>query len=293
MGEIADALKKSQVDAGANRGTDPPAPQPERDPSSHPGPHAEAQRRSLGTADAVDAPSTEAPPIQPADFPAEHVDVEAHRHLAVRIRAALESRSARTVAVVSGLRNEGKTTVTCNLASAMASMASEREVAIIDLDLRNPTLHRWLGVKPEIGLESFLLGDVKLSDVCIRLSDPNLDVFPALLPQRAAHELLVTPLFEELIRQLESRYRTVVIDTPPCLTVPDAVLIMRQVATCTLVARVGESRLHRLQDAIEQLPAERQLGTVLNCSPTPSHRKEYDYYYGRQTGEDADPSQES
>lgn len=287
MGEIADALKKSR--ARLSRTPEVEAPKSESDPGSH----AEALRRSRAeSADLGDAGSPVAP-IQPAVFSGHYIRVESHRHLAVHILSAMKAFSTRSLAVVSGLRNEGKTTVACNLAAAMASLANERDVAIVDLDLRNPNVHRWLGLRPRLGVESFLQGEAELKDVCIRLENPDLDVYPAVISQRMAHELLVTPTFGSLIRHLEATYRTVLVDTPPCLMVPDASLIMQQISACTLVARVGQSRVRRLRDALETLPAERQLGTILNGTTLPSHRRDYEYYAAEETDDEVDQSEES
>ena len=173
----------------------------------------------------------------------------------------------------------------CNLAAALASLTGEREVALVDLDLRNPTVRRWLGLRPTIGLESFLLGEVGIEKTCVHLEGPSLDVYPAVVGQRNAHELLVTPLFESMMQYLEARYRLILFDTPPCLMLPDSNLILRRVETYTVVVRAGESRVKRLREALQSLPEERQLGAILNEAHVPSHRRQYDYY---QSEEDAD-----
>ncbi len=80
------------------------------------------------------------------------------------------------------------------------------------------------------------------------------------------------------MRYLESRYRVVILDTPPCLMLPDANLIMRQAAACSVVVRAGESRVGRLREALDSLPANQTMGTILNCASLPSHRRQYDYY---------------
>ena len=279
MGEIADALKKSKA-TKERKGTDESSSSSQaespRDPD--PGSYHEALQRSNRTSGGIATSDESEIELVQADFPAKNIDVEAHRHLAVAMRSRMEKVSARSLAVVSALRNEGKTTVACNLATALASLTGEREVALVDLDLRNPSVRRCLGLRPTVGLESFLLGKVSVDETCMRLAEPSLDVFPGLVGQRNAHELLVTPLFESLIRHLVARYRIVVLDTPPCLMLPDANLIMRQVDACTMVVRSGESRVNRLKEALASLPSDRQVGMILNCASLPSHRRKYEYY---------------
>ena len=279
MGEIADALKKSKAAQTREKAADAsPRPSVDLPEEPDPGSYHEALQRSSRSSGSLETNEDFEPEWVEADFPKKNIDVEAHRHLAVAVRARLEKVSARSLAVVSALRNEGKTTVACNLAVALASLTGEREVALVDLDLRNPSVRRCLGIRPTVGLESFLLGKVSVDEACTRLKEPSLDVFPGLVGQRNAHELLVTPLFESLMRHLMSRYRLVVLDTPPCLMLPDANLIMRQVDACTMVVRSGESRVNRLKEALHALPADRQLGTILNCASLPSHRRKYEYY---------------
>src|SRR5438552_2499506 len=80
------------------------------------------------------------------------------------------------------------------------------------------------------GLEEVLLGRSTLDDVRVSVQSPAIDVFPVVTPQDAAHELLVLPQLAAMIADLERRYATVVVDTPPSPLVPDAMLILRHVA---------------------------------------------------------------
>lgn len=285
MGEISDALKKSKEE---ERTKSQASKASKENQNPNPGSYHEALKKHAESESFKPGGPQAEVKSQVANFPERHIRVEPHRHLAMAVRSKLERSSAKTLAFASALRNEGKTTVTCNMAASLSSMSNGREVAVVDLDLRNPSVHRWLGIDVQVGLESFLKGDAELDEVVVHLQEPSLDVYPALLPQRNAHELLVTPLFESMIRHLEARYRTIVFDTPPCLIVPDVGLIMRHVQTCAVVARVGQSRVRRLDDVFRILPSERILGTILNGLDNKNQMMNYEYY-----GADADaPGQE-
>jgi succinoglycan biosynthesis transport protein ExoP len=203
---------------------------------------------------------------------------ESFRHLALRVRAELERRSLRCVAITGPLRSEGKTTVACNMALALASVSRGREVALVDLDLRRPSIAADFQIPVEVGVEELLLGRRALSEVCVSIEKPAVDVFPAASAHDAAHELLVQPGFAALVRELERRYATVIFDTPPVLLVPDTSLILAQVSAYIAVARSGETRKRALKQMVELLPRERLLGTILNEGPLPTHRKQYGYY---------------
>lgn len=205
--------------------------------------------------------------------------VERHRHLGLRLRTELDQRSIRSLAIVSASRNEGKTIVSCNIAASIASLQSERSVALVDLDLRNPSIARILQVEVPVGIEQVLQGRAKLEETCVPLLEPEFDLYPCAQPHREAHELLVLPALETFIRDLEARYSVVIIDTPPALLVPDSTLIMRTAGGCVAVARAGVTRVHRFTEMLNRLPTPKILGKVLNNVPLPGHSRDEDYYY--------------
>jgi Mrp family chromosome partitioning ATPase len=302
VGEIADALKRSRTERERQE-ADPQPLGPE--PSTHAPPGRADLLAALRepAAEAQDAPSSLPSPPSPSgshprsttsllrdEGPLQELDeaslasfgkAELHRQLALQVATQLEQRGSRTLAVLSALRDEGKTTVACTIAMALASVTAQRSVALVDLDLRNPSVARRLGIATTVGVESFLNGRARLEDVRASIRDPQLDVFPSVDPQRSAHELLARPQLAEMIRQLEARYQTVIIDTPPTLIVPDSSLILKSVSSCITVARAGVSRVRRFQEMLEILPTEAIVGKVLNCAAIPNRDAGYyDYTYG-------------
>jgi Mrp family chromosome partitioning ATPase len=263
LGEIADALRRARKERSSS----------------------EAEPQAARAAPAVQRP---APPervvealtlCDPAIALADSVSVEACRRVAVRLRSELERRGEKTVAVASAIRGEGKTTVLLNLGLALASLSANDDMALVDLDLRKPSIARVLGVSPVHGVEKILRGTASLEEVRISITQPGLDIYPALEPLRSAHELLVLPSFAAMIRQLEQRYSLVVFDTPPTLLVPDTSLILKQVQACVPVARVGMTRARYFQQLLEVLPRRQILGAVLNCARAPGYASDY-YRYG-------------
>lgn len=279
MGEISEALRRA-------RSVGSPAPQgapPERVPMPPAAP--------VGAA---------APPAAP-EAPIEHVDspprtrdglwspralfVEDHgpaaecaRHLALRVRAELERRKARSIAVVSALHDEGKTTVAGNLAMALCSLSASRSIALIDLDLRKPSLAKALGVAPRKGIDDVFAGAASLGEACIAFDHPALDTYPVRVPHAVAHELLVKPSTAATLAELERRYEVVVIDTAPVLLVPDTPILLDSVATCLAVARAGRSRSHAFQRMCAMLPPGKLIGAVLDEGRLPTDAASYRYY---------------
>jgi Mrp family chromosome partitioning ATPase len=294
LGEIADALRRareSQLDEGPRpRAAGPPAsslhaplaaaldPTPVTARDGVAAPHAARQIESLDAAD-------------PILVLADDAALDACRRVALRIRTAMSRASLRSLAVASAVRGEGKTTVTCDLAIAMASLSKEGEVALVDLDLRNPSIARRLGIEVDVGVEQYLSDHAALDDVRIRVQHPSLDLYPVGAPVREAHELLVSPRFAQLIRELEARHPLVLIDTPACLVASDAAMILEKVASCVLLARFGVTRTRHFVQLIGSLPRPKIIGQVLNDVRIPRHRY-YDYYGPEsEPGDPAEPDQ--
>src|SRR5262245_27151575 len=281
MGEIADALRRARKHSPVASAA--PTPPPEsglrRLPSvpSLAAPAATAAATQDGKT-GLSVSSVE--PQNAAVILADGPNAEACRHLALRLRDVMDQRRARSVAIVSAERGDGKTTVACDVAIALATLSREREVALIDLDLRRPSIKKYLSVPHQVGIEEVLLGRSPLDAVRISVEQPAIDVFPVVTPQDAAHELLVLPQMAALIADLERRYATVVVDTPPAPLVPDATLILRHVATCAPVVRAGKTRARSLRRLLECLPRERLAGWIMNCERAPRFGYRDYYYYG-------------
>ena len=191
------------------------------------------------------------------------------RRLALSVRSELATRGARTVAITSALAQEGKTTAACNLAIALASLDEGCKVALVDLDLRTPAIAASLGIVQGCGIEKVLRGGVPLESARVFVRNPALDVFPAFVPQRAAHSLLVLTSYVGIMQRLSQNYDVVVVDTPPSLLVPDTNLILAHVDACIPVARAGRTRTRNFRKMLDLLPGERILGGLLNAARAP------------------------
>ena len=208
------------------------------------------------------------------------------RHFALRVRRSLEERSVRSIMITSALQGEGKTLVSCNLALALASMAGESRIELLDLDLHHPSVAKAMGITPEPGVEEVLLGESTLRAARVRTDLPALDLFPVGSPVPRAHEVLARPAFPALIRELSKQYATVVCDCPPALLVPDVELIAPRVGACLLVAKAGFTRRLPFREAMTMLPRENLIGTFLNFASLSRHAKSYPgyAYYGEEEG---------
>jgi succinoglycan biosynthesis transport protein ExoP len=181
------------------------------------------------------------------------------------------------ILVTSAMPQEGKTTVSANSALVLAQRGSR--VLLVDADLRRPAIGRLYGIRSRGGLSTLISGSDKVEDVVLPCPEvPTLWILPAgpIPPQPA--ELLGSSVMKDLIAHWRDSYDHVIIDTPPCLSVTDAVLLSPEADRVILVARSGQTTkagLRRACDVLQQVNA-RVMGVVLNAL---NRRSGEGYYY--------------
>lgn len=190
---------------------------------------------------------------------------------------AADGRMAGKCLLVTGsLPQEGKTTVSTNIAASFAQ--SGKKVLIIDADLRKPKIHQAFDIGREVGLTSYIVGDVEFGAIVQRTRIPGLDaIVSGPVPPNPA-ELLHTEQFRALLNEARSTYDVVVFDSPPLGAVTDAAIVASQVDGTILVARAEVTTRDAFQSSTRQLKDvnARVLGSVLNAFDMRS-----DSYYGK------------
>jgi len=148
------------------------------------------------------------------------------------------SQSARTLLITSAQNGEGKTVTALNLAQALAQRMIP--VLIIDGDMRKGTVARALGIKNDKGLSTVLSGDHDFSEA-IQKHSPNLWVLPSGPVPHNPVELLASQAMKNLLENLGTNFRHVIIDSPPVLAVTDATILSSLTDGVLLVAASGST----------------------------------------------------
>jgi capsular exopolysaccharide synthesis family protein len=142
-------------------------------------------------------------------------------------------KSSKVIMITSMNPGAGKTFVTANLAAAIG--AKDKNVLIIDLDLRRGSLSKYVG-KPRFGVSSYLSGqESDYRQFIVRLD--NIDVLPCGVYPPNPTELLSSQRFDTLIEQVRNEYDYILIDCPPIEVVADAKIINRCVDMTLFVVR--------------------------------------------------------
>lgn len=218
---------------------------------------------------------------------------EAARSIRTNIQFMSPDRPIKTLLVTSAGPSEGKTTVACSIAIAMAQ--SGLRVILIDCDLRRPRVHRAFNKSSDKGLTSILLDGEAISEEVTRTEIPNLDVMPAgPIPPNPA-EIVSSERFKATMRGLEEKYDRIVIDSPPVVPVTDAAVLSTQVDGTVLVVRAFKTSRDLATEGRRALQSVggRVVGAVLNAVDLErGYYKRYQYQYYRRGGYYLDPKTE-
>jgi protein-tyrosine kinase len=199
-----------------------------------------------------------------------------YKMLRTQVLRRLDKLGVNSLAVVGTAAETGKTLTAINLAIAIAA-DSERTALLIDLDLRNPSIHRHLGIDPAVGIDDCLRHGRQLKEAMVRLGGyERLVVLPACERSLDSSELLSTRRTEELILEMRNRYkdRILIFDLPPVLQADDALAFARHVQAVLVVVAEGRTRREDLLRTMELLRDVPIIGTVLNGT-----RERVDTYY--------------
>lgn len=180
---------------------------------------------------------------------------------------------------------EGKTTVICNLAIALAEV--NKRVLLIDADMRRPRLHDVFEIANERGLTNLLQTKnevrTELKGLVVETTIPGLFVLPSGPPTAAAANLLHSKALEAALDILDKEFDMILIDTPPMLQIPDARVVGRLVNGVILVVRAGQTTRDAALAARQRFQEDRtpMTGVILNnWNPKTSTNGYYGYNSG-------------
>ena len=204
---------------------------------------------------------------------------EAYRSVRTALQFSTDHGVPKTLLVTSTVPGEGKSTTALTLARNFAQLG--KRVLLIEGDLRNPSLHRQLGLQGHgVGLSNLLAGAATLSEVTLDSGDENLKVVLAgPLPPNPAELLSGSKLISALTIVAE-RYDQVIVDGPPVLGLADAPILGNAVDGTLLVVNSAKTKINAAQTALKRLLGARARVVGALLSKYDSRTAGYGYGYG-------------
>ena len=207
--------------------------------------------------------------------------VESIRKLRRRVERRMHGR--KVIMVTSLQENEGKSTVSVNLALSLAQ--KNQRVILVDCDFRKPACHAILDMTSVPGqLCDVLSGQTALSDAIVCDKKSRLHLLLEQRPIRTSGDLISSANMNALLTQLRRKYDYIVLDLPPMAAVSDAESMMEYADASLLVVRQNISTVPALNKAITALAMgqAKLLGCVVNNVHSTGliSGQDYDYGYG-------------
>jgi capsular exopolysaccharide synthesis family protein len=199
---------------------------------------------------------------------------EAIRLLGVRLRDLRQIRPLKTMLITSTIPQEGKSTISANLACALAQASGEK-VLLLEGDLRRPSLLQIFGTEATSGIADCVKdGGRKLAGI-YRLEDAGCWILPCGRAPGNPLELLQSDGLKALTERLTALFDWIVIDSPPVLPLADTSIWMRMADGVLLVTREGTTQKRQLEKGLEALDKHKLLGALVNGAVA----SEYSGYY--------------
>lgn len=234
-------------------------------------------------------PELSLPKLIVRDMPRSPIS-EAYRMLQSNLKFLNSDTELKTIVVTSCVVGEGKSSVSANLAVAIAQRG--RRVLLIDGDMRSPIQHKIWELSNGVGLSDVIVGQVELKTV-VKEVVSNLHVLTAGVMPPNPGALLDSKRMASLIKLCSDSYDFVLIDTPPLIVADDPRILGKMVDGIVLVVRPGvvdSTSATTSKELLNQL-GQNILGLVIN-GVTPENEPHSYYYYAKEyyTEEDAKPA---
>jgi capsular exopolysaccharide synthesis family protein len=188
-----------------------------------------------------------------------------------------DTKDSRSIAIVSSMSGEGKSTAASQLAISLAK-SSGKTVLLIDADMRCPDQHDHFGVHLEPGLSAVLMKQVSLDDAIETDLGDLIHILPAGRLKASPHRLMSPEAMKELVEQSLERYTYVIFDTAPVLSAGETLAVAAAVDTTLVCALRDVTRMdsvirttHRLESAGANVAGTIFSGVTL---------RQYAYRYG-------------
>ena len=159
--------------------------------------------------------------------------------------------STKTVMIASAVGGEGKTTLSCHLATSLARGA--RQTLLIDADMRRPSVHNVFGISQTPGFCELLRGEIEPEEAIQSVDQEGLSVIPAGKINQETLRALAQEGTEAVLESLKKRFDFIVVDSAPVLPVTDSLMIAQKVDSVLFSIRRDVSRQGKVSAACQRL----------------------------------------
>lgn len=216
----------------------------------------------LGPFPAAQASITQDPGLAVWSNP-ESLAADRYRRLRIGLEKLQIAGKLRTLLISSPAPQDGKSTVTLNLATVLAAKG-KHQVLVIEADLRRPSLARRLGLEIKPGLSACLADGLDPMEAVRRIEPMGFHLLAAGEAAGSPTEMLQSERMTALAQNMAGRFDWILIDSPPAGPIADALALKPRADAGLLVARAGKTQREAVEECVRQLGAGFIAAVVLN-----------------------------
>lgn len=208
---------------------------------------------------------------------------EAFRKLRTNLQFLAVDNPPRVIVVTSSTPAEGKSTTSINMALALAE--NDRNVLLVDGDMRRPMLHKYLDLVGPVGFSTVLSGQASFDEVLQKTRFPGLTVITSGAIPPNPSELLGSLTAKKLLSEMRGQFDYVIIDSTPLLAVTDAAILAAAADGVLIAVRFGQTKRDQLSHSVENLRGvdASVLGAVFTMMPARGSGSYTYSYYGTES----------
>jgi protein-tyrosine kinase len=200
------------------------------------------------------------------------------RFLRMRLRDLAKAGKLKKLLITSPMPGDGKTTAVLNLATVL-SERGKWKVLVIEADLHRGSIAQALNLRAWRGLGECLTDEHESPLSAVRRIEPlGWHLLPAGEPRGNPTEMLQTASFGHVIDKLAASFDWILIDSPPVISLTDALSLHQHADGSLLVARAGQTPREAIKEAVTLLNPKKVLGVILNGAQDGRMRYDQRYY---------------
>lgn len=207
---------------------------------------------------------------------------EAYRSLRTNVTFVLPGEGCKCIGITSPTPGDGKSTTAANLAISLGQIG--KRVLLVDCDMRLPTVAAKFRVAGTPGLSDFLVGHARIEEVIRQSEKYNIHLLPAgnIPPEPTA--LLESRQLERLFAAFRENYDYILVDLPPVVTVPDAVILAKLLDGYLLAVCEKQTEHRAIKEMLRrlQVAGANTLGFVVTGSSVNNGKYKYGGKYKKQ-----------
>ncbi|MCL2507587.1 MAG: CpsD/CapB family tyrosine-protein kinase [Oscillospiraceae bacterium] len=179
--------------------------------------------------------------------------VESFKSIRTKLEGMGAEKGYKVFAVTSTFEDEGKTTVSTNIACALAQKG--KSVLLIDCDLRKPAIMNALGVKEDKqgGVIPIVKGTATYVDSIKFVKSLGIFVMPTGGVTTKSTEILDMDAIKDVFKQARSEFDYIVVDTPPTHVVTDSLVLADMIDSLIFAVKSDYAKVNDVNETLEEI----------------------------------------